>query len=70
MPHAKGKITARELLDLQSHLMLESNLVGQFNHFARECTAPQLRQMCESFARSHTDSFQRLAQHTNIGPIQ
>lgn len=70
MPHAKGSATARELLDLQSHLMLESNLVGQFNHFARECTDPQLRQMCESFARSRMDAFQRLAQHTNMGPIQ
>ena len=70
MPHATGRITARDLIDLQSHLMLESNLVGQFNHFARECTDPQLGQLCQNLAHSRMDSLRRLAQHTNIAPIQ
>ncbi|AEG60184.1 hypothetical protein [Desulforamulus ruminis] len=70
MPHTTGKITVRELIDLQSHLMLESNLVGQFNHFARECTDPQLSQACQSLARSRSDCFQQLAKHTNMNMMQ
>lgn len=70
MPHAKGSISTRELIDLQSHLMLESNLVGQFNHFAREATDPRLKQMCQDMARSRMDCFQLLSQHTNLGNLQ
>ncbi|WP_041274578.1 spore coat protein [Desulforamulus reducens] len=70
MPHTKGKTTARELLDLESHLMLETNMVGQFNHFAQEASNPQLQQICQNIARSRMDCFQRLVQHTNIGNIQ
>lgn len=70
MPHGTGKITARELIDLQSHLMLENIMVGQFNHFARECTDPQLGMLCQNLARSRNDCLQRLAQHSNITPIQ
>ncbi|AEF94324.1 hypothetical protein Desca_1469 [Desulfotomaculum nigrificans CO-1-SRB] len=70
MPHTTGKITARELVDLQDHLGLETNLVGQFNHFARECTNPQLSQICQQMARSRMDCFHLLARHTNMGPIQ
>ncbi|MDO7787467.1 hypothetical protein [Desulforamulus aquiferis] len=70
MPHAKGQITTRELIDLQAHLMLETNLVGQFNHFARECTDPQLQRMCQDMARSRMSCYQLLSQHMNIGNMQ
>lgn len=70
MPQATGGITVRELIDLQSHLMLENNLVGQFNHFARECTDPQLGRICQDLARSRMQCFQLLAKHTTMNMIQ
>lgn len=65
-----GQRTARELLDLEGHLMLETNLVGQFNHFAQECTNPQLQQLCQNISHSRKDCFQKLAQHINTGFMQ
>lgn len=70
MSHAKGQITTRELIDLQSHLMLETNLIGQFNHFAREFKDPQLKRMSQDMARSRMDCYQLLSQHMNIGTMQ
>lgn len=65
-----GQRTARELLDLESYLMLETNLVGQFNHYAQESTNSQLQQLCQNISRSRNDCFQRLAQHINVGFMQ
>ncbi|GAB6180721.1 hypothetical protein JCM14036_20400 [Desulfotomaculum defluvii] len=70
MTYTMGQKTARELLDLESHLMLETNLVGQFNHFARESTNPQLQHLCQNLSRSRMDCFQKLVQHTNSGSLQ
>ncbi|AQS59314.1 hypothetical protein [Desulforamulus ferrireducens] len=70
MPHGTPGITARELIDLQAHLMLESNLVGQLNHFAQECTNPQLSQICQNISQSRMDCMQRLAHYVNIAPMQ
>ncbi len=70
MTYTNGQKTARELLDLEGHLMLETNLVGQFNHFAQESTNSQLQQLCHNLSRSRMDCFQKLVQHTNTGTIQ
>lgn len=56
-----SNITTRELLDLQAHLQLEHTNVATFNHYARECTDPQLKSYCQELSRRRMQAFQMLS---------
>ncbi len=60
------QITIRELIDMQDHLRLESTNIASFQHYARECVDPQMKNLCQQMAQRRMQAFQMLSQF--IGP--